>query len=353
MRQDPGISTDAIRACLVAHYGVVAGEVRFRPLGFDAQAAVCEVAARDGQRFFLKLRLGPVHEPALRAAHALHAAGVDPVLAPLPARSGRPWCDVDGLGVGLYPWIDGRDAMTAGMSHAQWRAFGAAMRAVHDSRLAGRFRDDLRTEAFALPSAAAVRALAPVVASGNLPGPVAGRFAAFWQANAARIEATIARSEAMGRTLRDRQHEQVLCHGDIHAANILVANDGAIHLIDWDAPPSIAGARPVLRRRLDDRPRGAAGRGSGVLRRVRPGGDRPRDAGVLPLRALRRGSGRVRPKHPARPAAERRHPRRGSGSGAGCFDPGGWLALAEAVVLPPAGDRGTGPAGPGRNPDTP
>lgn len=82
----------------------------------------------------------------------------------------------------------------------------------------------------------AVRAHSPVVASDDLPGPVARRFAAFWRANAARIEATICRAEALGRVVRERNHEQVLCHGDIHAANILVGDDGAIRLIDWDAP---------------------------------------------------------------------------------------------------------------------
>lgn len=140
MEQDPGIPVDTIDACLVAHFGVVADAIRFLPLGFDADAAVYEVVADGGRRFFLKVRFGTVPEPALRVALALHAAGIREVLAPLPTRSGRPWCAVDGLGVVLYPWIDGRDAMSAGMSHAQWRAFGVAMRAVHDGGFSDRFR---------------------------------------------------------------------------------------------------------------------------------------------------------------------------------------------------------------------
>ena len=54
----------------------------------------------------------------------------------------------------LYPFIPGENAMVAGLSDDQWRAFGAALKWIHSSGLEARFRDVLRVEDFALPSAA-------------------------------------------------------------------------------------------------------------------------------------------------------------------------------------------------------
>jgi spectinomycin phosphotransferase len=74
------------------------------------------------------------------------------------------------------------------------------------------------------------------VRSVGAPTPIAARHASFWIANADRIESLLARAQVLGRQLQGKRFEHILCHSDIHAANILVCGDGRIWLVDWDGP---------------------------------------------------------------------------------------------------------------------
>ena len=130
--------------------------VTFLPLGYDLIAAVYKVITEDGTDYFLKIRVGPVHESGLLIPWALAKRGIRNVLAPLPTRSSELWCSCAGSSLVLYPFIAGENAMIAGMNDEQWREFGATLHAVHSSGLAGEFRGRLPTETFALPSAALV-----------------------------------------------------------------------------------------------------------------------------------------------------------------------------------------------------
>jgi spectinomycin phosphotransferase len=94
----------------------------------------------------------------------------------------------------------------------------------------------LRVEDFALPSANIVRQLLTIVEEKAFTSAAAARFAAFWREHASRLHSLLARAEALGRSLRSQPFELVLCHADIHVANILAGPDGQITLIDWDSP---------------------------------------------------------------------------------------------------------------------
>jgi spectinomycin phosphotransferase len=246
MRDDPGLDLDSLTACLDAQYDLRVRSVAFLPLGYDLSAAVYKVIAGHGTAYFLKVRFGPVDEPGLIVPWALAERGIRNVLTPLQTRSGQLWCSCGGRSLVLYPFIAGRDAMTVGMDDDQWREFGSTLQAVHSSGLAEDFRGQLPIETFALPSSALIRRILDLTETTEFENAFAAEFAAFWREHAARIRQMVARAEALGRRLQSRSFDHVLCHADIHAANILVGDDGQIHLIDWDGPMIAPRERDLL-----------------------------------------------------------------------------------------------------------
>ena len=55
----------------------------------------------------------------------------------------------------------------------------------------------------------------------------------------ARRDATfdlVGRAERLARVLRTQSPKFVLCHSDVHAGNIFIGDDGALHIVDWDNP---------------------------------------------------------------------------------------------------------------------
>ncbi len=249
MRDDPGLDTAKIAASLQAGYGLDLAAAHYLPIGYDLDAADYEAVAARGERYFLKVRFGPVSEPGVEVARALVDGGIDRVLAPLRTRSGGLWWPLEGYAgytIVLYPFIEGENAKVTGLTEGQWREFGETLRAVHDSGLGERFRDRVSEEDFALPSAALVREMLALTTDTAFESRAAARFAAFWREQAARIDGMLARAEGLGAQLQDEVFELVLCHADIHAANIMAGDDGGICLIDWDGPKIAPRERDLL-----------------------------------------------------------------------------------------------------------
>ncbi len=235
MREPPRLDEAAIHAVLREGYGLDAVGLAFLPLGADAASAVFRVEAADGRAYLLKARTGGGFRPAsLAVPRFLAARGVPHVLAPLPASDGRLWVDGDGFALSLYPFLDARPAVEVGLSAAQWRALGAALRQIHACRLPPALAETLPRERFTPSRRERLPALIAAV-DGPAPGDPARReLAAFWRERRDEIHALIERADALGRRLRRRGLPPVLCHADLHTWNVLVDDGGRMWLVDWD-----------------------------------------------------------------------------------------------------------------------
>jgi spectinomycin phosphotransferase len=239
LRDDPGIDEDKIISSLATNYDVQTSSISFLPIGYDMNAAVFEVILIDGSFYFLKVRFGPIYEPGLEVPSALIDLWIPNILGPLRTRTSELWCQLEGssgFSIVLYPYVENENAKKVGLTDAQWRTFGSTLQAVHSSGLEQRFRDHLPVETFALPSAALVREMLDLPDAAHVPIAAAERFTRFWRDSSGQICQMIERAESLGRDLQSGSFEHVLCHADIHGANILVDRKGKIFLIDWDGP---------------------------------------------------------------------------------------------------------------------
>jgi len=231
--EDPQLDLPQLTNALRSAYGVEAGEYRFIP-GYDFDAASYEVAIRGGGPVFLKVHFTPPAVAPLEVARALSDVGIS-VVAPRPTlAAGLTHPMGGGRHLVLYPYVEGRNAMDAGMTEGQWRAFGAALRAVHDSPVFERFVGRLPDEDFALPSSALVRDALDMATRPVGGSPAVARLVAFLGDHNGQIETMLRRADELRRLLRERRLPRCLCHADAHGANVLVADDGRVLLVDWD-----------------------------------------------------------------------------------------------------------------------
>jgi spectinomycin phosphotransferase len=66
--------------------------------------------------------------------------------------------------------------------------------------------------------------------------PFEKQLAAFWKENYHEISLIVERTRQLGRILQSKPLEFVLCHADIHTANLLVGDQGNLFIVDWDQP---------------------------------------------------------------------------------------------------------------------
>lgn len=236
MRQHPDLSQDRLAACLRTHYALDVLSTHFLPIGYDLNAFVYKVVTKEEAAYFVKIRLGATQPPGLLVPRVLIEQGIPNILAPLRTRTQALWCSFDNYAVIVYPFIHGENAKIAGLSDDQWREFGATLQAIHSGGFATRLHGKVPAETFSLPSAQLVRNLLARIQHVTFASPSATRLAAFWSDNALQLEQLLLRAEALGKQLQSRSFEYVLCHADIHAANIMIRDDGRIYLVDWDGP---------------------------------------------------------------------------------------------------------------------
>ncbi len=237
--ETPGVSDDLLAARLRDDFEIVPARIVPLALGADSDARVYRVESTDGEAYFLKIKLGRGGDDDLGAAvaRALLVGGIESVVAPVPTKDGALQLTVDGFALILYPFVEGRAGWDDGLSVRQWTELGSILRRLHGSQLPAELARRLPRETF-VPVARWSRVVEGLLANAYraTDGDPARELLALVAARRDEIRGLLGRARELGRRLEDERRPCVLCHGDVHTANVLVERGGGLRVVDWDQP---------------------------------------------------------------------------------------------------------------------
>jgi spectinomycin phosphotransferase len=164
----------------------------------------------------------------------LHSHGILQVIPSYLTASGQPWALLEGVKVILYPYIEGHNAIDKKMTPKQWVEFGRIMRRFHATRIPPTIATEVRRERFSPKWRRQVISHLQKIDAAPYKEAVARQSAAFLGVKREETLAIVGRAEALAAELQANQPEFMLCHGDIHGWNILIASSGSLYLVDWD-----------------------------------------------------------------------------------------------------------------------
>ena len=237
MLEKPPVSDDKLIYCLVNHYALRVKTLEFLPLGYDSSSAVYSLTTHDDVQYFLKLKSGDFYEASVDVPVYLNQH-IAEIVAPIKSIDDKYWHQLDDFALVLFPFIEGENGMTVGLSDAQQQDFGRILKTIHETVLPDTLKHIIRHEEFSFrPSwLGAIRQVHEEILNTHYVNPYRQDLAQFWRNKHDEIGAILHRALEIADMLKNRSFDFVVCHSDIHTANLMINAQGKLHVIDWDNP---------------------------------------------------------------------------------------------------------------------
>jgi spectinomycin phosphotransferase len=235
MLEKPDIQDELIISRLQDEYSLRVAKLTFLPLGADLGTAVYRVVSDDGTVYFLKLRKG-FEEIVVTVPLFLKLQGIKEILAPFETKSNQGWADFDEYKMILYPFIEGKNGFQMDLTDDHKRVLGAALKRIHTTKIPLELKRVIPQETFSPQWRERVKEFQKEVENTIFDDPAAAKLANFIKSKHIEISHLIKRTEEVASEIQSQSHELVLCHTDIHGANILITKKGEFYIVDWDAP---------------------------------------------------------------------------------------------------------------------
>jgi spectinomycin phosphotransferase len=166
----------------------------------------------------------------------LKSQGIQEIIAPFETKSKQGWADFGEYKMILYPFIEGKNGFEMELTDQHKRKFGAALKRIHATKIPTKLQSMIPQETFSPYWRERVKEFQRQVEQTHFDDPNAVKLAEFIRSRRSEISRLIERTEDLASELQSKPLELVLCHTDIHGANMLITANNDFYIVDWDAP---------------------------------------------------------------------------------------------------------------------
>lgn len=234
MLEKPNLPDDRIRDCLHRAYALSITDLAFLPLGADTHTAVYRAQDTTARPYFIKLRRGAFDATTVQVPKHLADQGVPHLIAPLPNHQQAVYTALPPYTLTVAPFIEGQDGYSVPMEASHWAALGATLRGLHHATLPANLVARIPHERYSSYFRELVLGLLTLVATRPPVDAVAESMAALLQEQRETILTLVRRAEVLAQVLLNEPRPEVVCHGDLHAGNVLITPAGDLYVVDWD-----------------------------------------------------------------------------------------------------------------------
>jgi spectinomycin phosphotransferase len=129
--------------------------------------------------------------------------------------------------------VVGRNGYQVLLTPQHWQAFGAALQRLHSARLPSNLQTLITHETYTHDW----RARLAMILDGQtmvVNDPIAHQMEAWLHTHHAALKHLVARSGQLSERLLATQGSAVVCHGDLHAGNLMIDEHHRLLVVDWD-----------------------------------------------------------------------------------------------------------------------
>jgi spectinomycin phosphotransferase len=235
MLTKPELEDEHLTNFLQEVFGLPVVSLTFLELGGDRRTAVYRVTTNEDGDYFCKLRRG-TNGVAAQVADILHARGIAEVIAPVKTLDGHLFAALGTFAVTLYPYVPGIEGYDVELSTGQWLTFGSALQQIHHAPLTPSLARNLKKETYSAEFRSRCATILKQLSSEVFDDPISAQLQTFVNTHVELISTALRRASHLSHHLHRSEHQAVLCHTDIHPGNLLIEDDGTLHIIDWDYP---------------------------------------------------------------------------------------------------------------------